>query len=429
MKRFLLKAALIAVSLACIGLLITTMGCGNGFRLATLELNFDSSLSAKNIVPDESMDIALIEVDGIGPDSQSFSVSSAGENVVLEELLPGNWTITATGKNDVGTVIATGSAAPELIIGVITPVTITLTEDIGTGTLDVTFTWEPDVINDPIFDGLIQPANGDPDVDISADLQANIGTLTTTHVDTYDRGWYAMVFQIFDDIVLSGGYATAVRIAEGLTSTGFTHLYVDEASGSFELDFEYDMYEEIALTVNRPEGDSYLCGDTVYTFTADGGVGVYAWYLNGALVSATASYDVDASVYEIGDFFNLDVLFFSADASGGGSAHWNVQKAESSNDLEVHMMIPAGGGVIGALVKDSFDVVAPSNPTAFSVEGLNIIIVLDIPDGLYKVRADHAGDIEWFLTGTDTEPLAGEAWLEVPFAQGTIVDFGTIFPN
>ena len=84
-----------------------------------------------NIIPDEPMDVVLVEASGVGPDAQTFNVSSDGSDIQVDDLLAGLWTIDATGKNALGTVIATGQATPTLIIGVTTPVTITLVEDAG----------------------------------------------------------------------------------------------------------------------------------------------------------------------------------------------------------------------------------------------------------------------------------------------------------
>jgi hypothetical protein len=115
-------------------------GCPAGpSETGTLSLTFGASTDAKTILP--TIAPASYVVSFSGPSTvDPVTVTSGSASI---DIVPGTWTISVSGLNASGSVLATGSASGVVVTaGATTTRSITLTPQTGgTGTIDVTVTW------------------------------------------------------------------------------------------------------------------------------------------------------------------------------------------------------------------------------------------------------------------------------------------------
>ena len=105
---------------------------------STLQLRMVSKEAAeRSLVPqDTPLEVSRYVVEGEGPQGTTFSVMSTTQNLEVEGLLIGNWTITAVGQNSNGVDLVTGQATVNLTPEP-SPVTIELDSLAGKGLLAV----------------------------------------------------------------------------------------------------------------------------------------------------------------------------------------------------------------------------------------------------------------------------------------------------
>jgi hypothetical protein len=103
----------------------------------------------RSLVPqDTPLEVSRYVVEGEGPQGTTFSVMSTTQNLEVEGLLIGNWTITAVGQNSNGVDLVTGQATVNLIPEP-SPVTIELDSLAGKGLLSIQLAWNALNVSDP----------------------------------------------------------------------------------------------------------------------------------------------------------------------------------------------------------------------------------------------------------------------------------------
>ena len=102
----------------CMSWLWLGTGCDNGVGTASLSLRLTSQYGradARTIVPTgESLTIHSYSIEGSGPNGKTFSITTQSAQVLIEGLVYGTWAIQATGLNEQGTELATGSTSHQL---------------------------------------------------------------------------------------------------------------------------------------------------------------------------------------------------------------------------------------------------------------------------------------------------------------------------
>lgn len=126
-----LAGFLTLVGLFCLVL----VGCRTDEAQARLILRFEKQAGAARSIVPSNMELATIKILASGPDgAEARAESSFGEDLVLE-LLPGTWTVTATGYTDANIEVASGSINLDLVPGSETEGRILLTPIAGAGSI------------------------------------------------------------------------------------------------------------------------------------------------------------------------------------------------------------------------------------------------------------------------------------------------------
>lgn len=125
----------------CLVLLLVLSGCSNKtpeVSKGTISITVEESI-AKGIAPFISLNTEYYIIDGIGPGNEKISVrlNSGKNSCILESVVVGNWTITATAYNDKDIEIGSGSAFVSVKTNNNANAEISIKESEGNGTFSV----------------------------------------------------------------------------------------------------------------------------------------------------------------------------------------------------------------------------------------------------------------------------------------------------
>ena len=104
----------------------------------TVLMSFDDGVTARSILPTQSMDIATYDINGVHEDGvDTFQELDVAGTVIISSLQTGEWTIQVDGKNAAGDIIGTGSTIT--IVNPSSQVTanVSVTPVAGDGTLNM----------------------------------------------------------------------------------------------------------------------------------------------------------------------------------------------------------------------------------------------------------------------------------------------------
>lgn len=220
-----MKAKFVIVPLL-IALAMILPSCEEGQSHATLRVNLRKD---RSIVPaDYPLEIESYRITGDGPGAETFNVETSKETISLEGLVIGEWSITAEGLNENDDVLVTGSTVHRLS-ATNGSCTIELSELVGTGSLEVTFTWDPERISgEPSIELELTPQYGTKEtreLELTT-MDKESGEATYTGSD-YPAGSYVLASRLYDGSVQVSGFVEAVRIAGDQISKGTVEFDLD----------------------------------------------------------------------------------------------------------------------------------------------------------------------------------------------------------
>jgi hypothetical protein len=393
--------ALVLLALAACG------GIGMGSRTTGSLHIVLGEMRAQQILPDESMDLDHYILSGSGP--TPFGPLTVSGSTLVESLLPGAYTIGVEAFNSLGTKIAAGSNTAAVSIGITTPVTIDVLEDSGLGHMALTAAWTGAPVVTPVIDSYLRSGAGS-----DSPLTWTLGTNSATYAGDWQNSWYILVFKLSDDTMPIGGFVEAVRLAEGLTTTGVCNFVTDAATGELDINIILSMYDPIAITSNIPAGDFTFYADQTFSASVapgDAG-GLFTWWIDGEQVAVdVASYAIDWDSLDETLHYRLDLTYILADGSGAGHVSWNLIK--ETMPLEAYTIgLTARSATSGNYILRIYDMagaVVATQPFDL-VEYVNeLIISPQLAPGSYK--ASVFGTAEVWNGGAD---FASAAAVEIP---------------
>ncbi len=272
---------------------------------------------SRTLVPDVDMTAASYVVTGQGPDAESFSRTTTGGSIDIEELKVGLWNITVEALNAEATVIGMGTG--QVTLAAATPATISVKVKPlnGYGTLAITVNWPAADVASPAVTAQLTPASG-----AARNLAFTLGTGTATSTTTdIPTGYHTLSLQVLDGGVLVAGAIEIVRILKNKTTAGtFTFDQVNPVTANVQVNVDPQLDEPLVVSLAGQqatvvEGTGFTVSASVAGFA---GNVVYTWYLNSVFKATGSSFAVPANL-EPG-FYRMDVTAIAADGSQAGSA-------------------------------------------------------------------------------------------------------------
>jgi hypothetical protein len=330
--------------LILIGIAVLLAGCSldqnAGKDGGVLQLKIGEDMDAMTITPPVSEQIRHYNIYGTGPDGASFvRTEVTGSSVVVDNLVPGIWTIRAEAVNIQGYVIGEGSATDTIVAGELTTITVTVTPLVGEGELAITMSWPADLVSAPSVVSQMQTLGGDTWFDLNFDVVGNTATyVPTAPFDPIYNGYYKMTIQLKDGNAVVFGDFEAVRILAEWKSTGsfpLTEEDITQATGDVDIIIDPDLQNPIDITFEGNVPVITAGGEMTVTAVpdpTDPGEYQYEWYLNGSLIDGANSDQITVgSGLELGNY-RLAVGITYEQTVSSNSLKFSVQEP-TDNDI------------------------------------------------------------------------------------------------
>jgi len=347
MEVFMNKTLLgLMILLALIGV-SCNVGLGSALG-GTVLMSFDDGVTARSILPTQSMDIVTYDIYGDHEDGvDTFQELDVAGTIIISSLQTGEWTIQVDGKNAAGDIIGTGSTTT--IVNPSSQVTanVSVTPVTGNGTLNINIDWTVAADNQMDAPGVSSTLLSYSGISDTLVYTVDVPTRTANYNGQHAQGYYTLLTQFFDTVdngngtftvTTVAGNAEVVRIAANDTSNGvYSYDGINTgALGDVEIVISPELGDPLVIDLTTPpeEGDILKHGDT-FTITASTKSTTdtvdYIWYVNGVEYSAgSGTITVNTKDWPKPKknetfFANLAVVGFSNAGTRGGSSFVNYQ--------------------------------------------------------------------------------------------------------
>jgi hypothetical protein len=318
--------SLLAVCVAA-SLVVLLAGCPNpvaSVKSASLTVSIKNNINARTLLPPISMDAASYTVIGDGPNGATFSRSTSGDPVTVEELPFGTWTVTVNALNARDTVIGQGQDTATVSPGQNTTLAITVTPLGGTGDLNLLVTWTATLQNPSIQASLVPPSGAAVSLDFAVS-----GNQASYSGSAIAAGYYTLTLQLMENNFPVMGAVEVVRIVYGQTTSG-TYDFSNVNRGTIEVNITPALANPIPVSISGVP--STVAAGTSLTATASVGDEtanvLYVWYLNGVGQATGPSYSFGSDLNT--GYYRLDVTAFTTDRMRAGSATASFQIGKES---------------------------------------------------------------------------------------------------
>jgi len=286
------KSSLLAVLVLVSLLALLFFGCrADVEQRSALTLNLKAEELSRSILPsDTPLEVTKYVISGDGPNDTHFSNVSPKQSLTISGLLIGNWNIHAVGQNSNGTGMVEGEALVQLKPEP-TSAEIQLNTLKGTGSMDLTITWDKSLISNPGFELTIIDQNGvisTPTLDVTT-----LGDgLIHFQGSTFKAGSYQVVGKLLSGMNKTAGFAEAVRIIDGLSSCAEISLNLDKTT---TLPSTITLINSVGIpvecSISGLENEMKAGASTVASIATDTQETLdILWYLDGEQVGTGLSY-------------------------------------------------------------------------------------------------------------------------------------------
>lgn len=298
-----------------------------------LTLQFTSDVETRTLKPDTlNLAVSTYDISGTGPNGAEFSaLGITTDTYVLENLVPGDWTVTATGKNVDGISIVQSAPTAISLNSETNSLALTLLPITGNGTFSLDLSWPADLIGVPTISGVLTPDVGVP---IPLDFVIT-GTTASIAPLSLARGYYEMSVKFtdasFDSYLVWSKVETVLIFVAATTSETWTLIATDmnsPAPQNLGLVLNSDTQSPIEMVLTGVIAD--LAFDTDMTVTASGTPTPtsWKWFLDAdELIGETSSSITLGSGLAEQTIHTLTVIGRSGDIAGSTDATFRIGDA------------------------------------------------------------------------------------------------------
>ena len=301
-------------------LVISFAGCkeepGRSSLHLTMQRNEEQN---RSILPqDTPLEVSRYAVTGTGPQGSTFELQSTNPTMEVEGLLMGNWDIVAVGQNKNGVNLVSGSTTCSLTSEP-TNALIELNSLVGTGTMNVQFSWDKTKISNPSIDLWVTDPEG---------IKTKVNPTTSNYINgsvyysaAYPAGSYMLQGRLYSGTSAVAGCAEVVRIVGGKTTDGLISLDLDkypEIPSSLTLINKVGTPIECSIsgiTTSVTALQEVTASVTIPASENSEGLGVL-WFLDGEQISSS----LDCSFTPSTGTHRLDLIAKGALKASSGSA-------------------------------------------------------------------------------------------------------------
>lgn len=224
------KKGILAMLLALAIMLLA--GCQEAQQTADLRILLDES-GSRILTPKDPADFKVEKYHVICQErgkANPIELESIRSSFVIQDLPIGEYTIEATGRNAAGDDIVRGSTTFSLS-HTNTTATVVLSELIGQGNVNISFTWDGNLITEPSVKVTLSPRDGQSVEAVTETLAVSNNSASFTR-SGLPAGSYTIVAELFDGETKVAGCVEALRIGQNSTVNGSVSFDLDELPSS-----------------------------------------------------------------------------------------------------------------------------------------------------------------------------------------------------
>jgi hypothetical protein len=379
-------------------------------------LTINLASPARNLSPSPavSLDVASYDLSGTGPSEQSFQkqgVTGAESSCTIDDLLAGDWTVTATGRNAEGTAIVEATGKATVQPAKVASLALDCLPLVGDGSFGLELSWTAGLLSSPKVSATLSPVKGgDPIV-----WYPVVTGSAVSATKSVGNGYYTLSLILSDGS--TGGVdnqvwakVESVLILTGKTTTGSWNLETaDLAHGGITINLGSAPPQPL-LEVAISGVPALLAQGEAATATALASPSspqtVFTWYLNGVQKAVGASYALPTDL--AARSYNLDVVASSSTRSGSAGMHFVVHATDMALLTGTIAGLGANGGRVTETSEGSYHLV--SGPGAADQDHNELVAT---PGGSPRL----GGKAFLGLTDAHMKPLADPAVFRISFTR------------
>ena len=298
-------------------------------RVGSVQLVIDSQsrLNSRTILPDGTnpMDVVSMLINGVGPGEKTFELSSSNINqVVIDNLLIGNWSFTVTALNDEGNALAIGEITT-FVREQNNTVSVDLDTLVGEGTLSLALSWNPEQTSENLELLVTITDETDDEMILEPNDFTNVNKIagSATFEKTLAAGYYTISILIKEQDEIISGCTDTVRIIDETTSNGTIVLVIGAVVDGFKFTITdstlMPIDGTITCTPEEPvsgEGFSITFEPTLYDGITEDDISCQ-WYCDGQKIIDGTSLSLETITK--GGSYRYDIIVSHADGQSIGS--------------------------------------------------------------------------------------------------------------
>lgn len=335
------KKGILAMLLALAIMLLA--GCQEAQQTADLRILLDES-GSRILTPKDPADFKVEKYHVICQErgkANPIELESIRSSFVIQDLPIGEYTIEATGRNAAGNDIVRGSTTFNLS-HTNTTATVVLSELIGQGNVNISFTWDGNLITEPSVKVTLSPRDGQSVEAVTETLAVSNNSASFTR-SGLPAGSYTIVAELFDGETKVAGCVEALRIGQNSTVNGSVSFDLDElpsSVGNITLENQAGIPIECRIIGLENEAAVEAQKEIVVSLDTSGleesGLAI-EWYLDGSFLGKGKEIRLTPQPGS----HRLDVVASTSKLGSTGSTQINFEAA---------LLGEAGMPVLGALV-------------------------------------------------------------------------------
>jgi hypothetical protein len=259
-------------------------------------------------------------VTGMGANGAFFQAETTGTSTMIENLVPGDWVVTAEAKDKDGILLGRGSSRTSVDSRQNNSVEVTLCHVSGYGTLEITVLWDAEDAAEPSVGALLIPILGSIRHVCLEVTDPGRAFVRETYIP---EGCYLLLLWLADKGRFVNGAIDVLWVSTGsVTARTFDFRKAGGETGNIEINIVPQMDDPLLLGMSGQlaqlrEGEKM----TVSAHLAEpDGNAVFVWYINGVAIGIGNEVEVGDSLAP--GVYRLDLSAFSADGLRGGSMEW-----------------------------------------------------------------------------------------------------------
>lgn len=294
----------------------------------SLEISVSSSglSSSRNLVPDVLLEVVSYDIAGTGPSGKTFSVVglTPGSTRNVSDLVPGAWSVAATGFNASGEEIVSDSAPATVLSGKTTSVPLTCIPFSGNGTLTLNVSWPADTVEDTArtWASLGVPGGSfGTSFEFSPPTQS-AGNVSAAWTDSaLKNGFHTLRVQLKDgaSVLWTSNIETVLILDGKITSGSWTLSAGNLAQGGVTMNIGSDAYPPVTVALSGAVSELYQDPESEMTVSAESDLSgaSWEWYLDGEKIQGAGqnSYTVEGKNLAKG-FHTLDAVAYGGNRAG-----------------------------------------------------------------------------------------------------------------